>query len=156
MEKSNLAKGVNSFDAKVGDTLINFFNRNVTPYPTEVSGPKFEPIPIESQKDIMVNVARLHAQKEYERIMDLVKILQKQAEELKRRLELTDLVHQSVYTFQVVHGHTYWLLYDSDKNCTRLSMLGPNDWSTAAPKSYQYLFKVKWLGDYTWEEVLDE
>jgi hypothetical protein len=34
-------------------------------------------------------------------------------------------------------------------------MQGPNDWSTGAPEHYQYVTKVKWLGDYTWQEIVD-
>ena len=71
-EESNSAKGRTSFDVATGNTLVHFFNRNVTPYATESSGPKFDLIPVEKQKDVMVNVARLHAQQEYDRIMDLV------------------------------------------------------------------------------------
>lgn len=155
-EKSNSAKGRESYDSNVGNSLIHFFNRNVTPYATEAGGPKFDLIPVEKQKDIMVNVARLHAQQEYERIMDLVKVLQKQAEELKRRLDITDLVHQAKYEFQTYHGNIYWLLYDHRKNCSRLSLTGPNDWSTGKPEEYEYICKVKWMGDYTWLEVKDD
>lgn len=152
-ERLNSAKGTNSYDITVGDSLIHFFNRNVTPYPTEAGGPKFDLIPVEKQKDIMVNVARLHAQQEYDRIMDLVKVLQKQAEELKRRLDITDMVHQAKYDFQTYHGNTYWLLYDTRKKCTRLAHIGPTEWSTGKPEEYEYICKVKWMGDYTWMEV---
>ena len=155
-DKLNSAKGVASFDITTGNTLVNFFNRNVTPYPVEVGGPKFDLVPITKQKDIMLNVARLHAQQEYDRIMDLVKVLQSQAEDIKRRLDITDMVHQAVYTFQISHGQTYWLLFDSKDKCTRLSLLGPNDWCTGSPTQYEYLTRVKWLGDYTWIEVKDE
>ena len=154
--KSNLSKGRNSFDADLGTGLVQFFNRNVTPYPTEVGGPKFDLIPIEKQKDIMVNVARLHAQQEYERIMDLVKVLEKQAASIKRRLDITDMVHSAQYTFQIFHGNVYWLLFDNKDNCTRLSLLGPNDWCTGVPVQYEYICPVKWLGDYTWIEVESE
>lgn len=155
-ENSNSAKGRESYDITVDNSLIHFFNRNVTPYPTESSGPKFDLIPVEKQKDVMVNVARLHAQQEYDRIMDLVKVLQKQAEELKRRLYITDMVHSAKYDFQTYHGNIYWLLYDHRKNYTRLSMTGPNDWSTGKPEEYEYICKVKWMGDYTWLEVNNE
>lgn len=155
-ENSNSAKGRESYDITVDNSLIHFFNRNVTPYPTESSGPKFDLIPVEKQKDVMVNVARLHAQQEYDRIMDLVKVLQKQAEELKRRLYITDMVHSAKYDFQTYHGNIYWLLYDHRKNYTRLSMTGPNDWSTGKPEEYEYICKVKWMGDYTWLEVTNE
>ena len=153
---SNLSKGRNSFDADLGTGLVQFFNRNVTPYPTEVGGPKFDLIPVEKQKDIMVNVARLHAQQEYERIMDLVKVLEKQAASIKRRLDITDMVHSAQYTFQIFHGNAYWLLYDNKDNCTRLSLLGPKDWCTGVPVQYEYICPVKWLGDYTWIEVENE
>lgn len=152
-EKSNLAKGVDSFDATVGNNLVQFFNRNVTPYPTEIGGPKFDLVPVTKQKDIMVNVARLHAQQEYDRIMQLVEVLQKQAQQIKRRLELTDLVHSAKYDFQVYHGNIYWLVYDHRINLSRLVMHGPNEWFCGSPEEYEYICRMKWLGDHTWLEV---
>lgn len=155
VKKSNYAKGRNSYDANVGSSLITFFNRNITPYPTEVGGPKFDLIPIEKQKDVMVNAARLHAKQEYDRIMELVQVLQNQALQIKKRLDLTDMIHGAKYDFQLAHGHIYWLVLDSKINGTRLCIQGPEEWSTGVPKSYEYVCKVKWLGDYTWIEVDD-
>jgi len=152
-DKPNSAKGRTSFDAELGTGLVNFFNKNVTPYPTDVGAPAFDLVPVEKQKDIMLNVARLHAQQEYQRIMDLVAVLQKQADQIKRRLELTDAVHAAKYQFQVAHGNTYWLLYDTKDQCTRLSILGPDDWSSGPPVQYEYLTRMKWMGDYSWIEV---
>jgi hypothetical protein len=150
---SNLAKGRDSYDATLGNTLVEFFNRNVTPYPTEAGGPKFDLVPVEKQKDIMLNVARLHGKQEYDRIMDLVKVLQQQANAIKRRLEITDWVHAAKYDFQIAHGNIYWLVYDTRHTCTRLSILGPHDWSCGSPENYQYIARVQWLGDYSWQEV---
>lgn len=152
-DKPNSAKGRTSYDAVLGTGLVNFFNKNVTPYPTDIGAPKFDLVPVEKQKDIMLNVARLHAQQEYQRIMDLVAVLQKQADQIKRRLEVTDAVHAAKYQFQIAHGNTYWLLYDSQDSCTRLSLLGPDDWSSGPPVQYEYITRVKWMGDYSWIEV---
>lgn len=153
MNISNSAKGRFSFDSTSTGYLVNFFNKNITPYPTDVGGPKFDLVPVERQKDIMRNVARLHAEQEYNRIMDLVKVLQEQADQIKRRLLITDSVHAAKYQFQIFHGKIYWLAYDNKDSCTRLCMLGPDDWSTAPPKEYEYITRVKWLGDYSWIEV---
>ena len=153
MEKSNSAKGRTSYDSQIGDSVVPFFNRNITPYATESSGPKFDLVPVEKQKDIMLNVARMHAQQEYDRIMELVSVLQRQADELKRRLDVTDMVHGAVYEFQISHGQTYWLLFDSKIQKTRLCIQGPDDWTSGKPESYEYICQVKWLGDYTWIEV---
>ena len=151
--KSNVADGRDSQDMEVGGDLVAFINRNVTPYPTEVGGPAFDLIPIEKQKDIMVNVARMHAQQEYDRIMALVAVLQQQAESVKRRLEITDWVHAAKYDFQIYHGQCYWLLRERDSNRTRLIQTGPTEWTTGVPCDWEYICRVKWLGDYTWVEV---
>ena len=150
----NSAKGRDSFDVTTGNTLVHFFNRNITPYATEAGGVKFDLVPVESQKDLMVNAARMHAQQEYDRIMELVSVLQRQAADIKRRLDITDMVRAAKYDFQTYHGQTYWLVQDTRKNCTRLVHTGPTDWSTGPPEEYNYITQVQWLGDYTWQEVI--
>ncbi len=152
-KKSNLAKGRDSYDANIGDSVVPFFNRNVTPYPTEAGGPKFDLIPVTKQKDIMINHARLYAQQEYDRIMELVAVLQKQADDIKRRLDVTDAVHAAEYQFQVVMGQCYWLVWDKRKEKTLLVHHGPNDWSSGPPVDYEYQIQVKYMGDHTWMEI---
>jgi len=155
-KKPNSADGRDSYDSTSSGELIQFFNKNVTPYPTEVGGPAFDLIPIEKQKDIMVNVARLHARQEYSRIMELVAVLQRQADEVRKRVDITDLVHAAKYTFQIYHGQCYWLARDSRRGGTILVQTGPEEWTTTPPEYYEYICRVKWLGDYTWIEVDNE
>jgi hypothetical protein len=152
-ERPNVAKGRDSYDSDLGGTMVPFFNRNITPYATEAGGPRFDLVPVTKQKDIMLNVARLHAQQEYDRIVDLVRVLEGQAQQIKRRLEITDMVHAAVYNFQIAHGNIYWLVYDKRKDFTRLSINGPDDWATGIPEGYEYITQVKWLGDHTWIEI---
>jgi len=150
---SNILKGRDSFDATTGNVLVPFINRSAVPYATESSGPKFDLVPVEKQKDIMLNVARMHAQQEYDRIMELVSVLERQASQIKRRLEITDAVHAAEYQFQIAHGNVYWLVYDTRKNINRLCMRGPQGWSSGSPEDYQYIAQVQWLGDHSWIEV---
>jgi hypothetical protein len=152
-KKSNLAKGRHSYDANIGDSVVPFFNRNVSEYPTEAGGPKFDLIPVTKQKDIMINHARMYAQQEYDRIMELVAVLQKQAEGIKRRLDVTDAVHAAVYQFQPVMGQCYWLAWDKRKEHTLLTHHGPTDWSSGPPEDYVYQTQVKYMGDHTWLEI---
>jgi len=155
-KKLNLAKGRNIFDADIGVTLVPFFNRNVSEYPTEAGGVKFDLIPVEKQKDLMINHARMYAQQEYDRIVELVNVLEKQAQAIKRRLEITDAVHAAVYQFQPVMGNMYWLVWDQRKQHTLLTQNGPNDWSSSAPEDYEYQARVKYMGDHTWMEIDQE
>jgi hypothetical protein len=152
-KKSNVAKGKDSYDAEIGGGLVAFFNKNVTPYPTEVGAPSFDLIPVSKQKDIMINHARMYAQQEYNRIMELVAVLQKQADSIKRRLDVTDAVHAAEYQFQIVMGQCYWLVWDKRKEKTLLVHNGPKDWTTGVPEDYTYQVRVKYMGDHTWLEV---
>ena len=152
-KRSNVADGRNSFDITVGNVLVPFFNRNVSTYPTESGSPKFDLIPVERQKDLMVNHARMYAQQEYDRIMELVAVLQRQAEGIKRRLDITDMVHAAEYQFQVVMGNLYWLVVDHRKEKMLLVQTGPNDWTTGVPVDYEYISQVKYMGDHTWLEI---
>jgi len=144
-KRSNVSDGRTSFDITVGNVLIPFFNRNVSTYPTESSGPKFDLVPVTKQKDIMINHARMYAQQEYDRIMELVAVLQKQAEGIKRRLDITDMVHAAEYQFQVVMGNLYWLVWDRRKEQMLLVQTGPTDWTTGVPVDYEYLSQVKYM-----------
>jgi hypothetical protein len=153
---NNSANGVHSYDSTSTGNLIHFFNRNVSEYPTESSGPKFDLIPVTKQKDIMINHARLYAQQEYDRIMQLVTVLEQQAQQIKRRLEVTDAVHAAEYQFQIVMGNTYWLVWEKRKEKTLLVHTGPNDWSTGVPESYEYITQVKYMGDHTWMEIKED
>jgi hypothetical protein len=150
---SNLLKGRDSYDSTSTGALIPFLNRNVTPYATEAGGPKFEMVPVTKQKDLMINHARMYAQQEYDRIMELVSVLEKQAQQIKRRLEITDAVHGAVYQFQPVMGNKYWLVWDKRKQHTLLTQNGPDDWSSSAPEDYEYITNVKYMGDHTWLEL---
>ena len=155
-DKSNIIKGRNSFDVDIGGTLVPFFNKNVSEYPTEAGGVKFELVPVTQQKDLMINHARMFAQQEYDRIVELVNVLEKQAQDIKRRLEITDAVHAAVYQFQPVMGNIYWLVWNQRKQHTLLTQNGPDDWSSGAPEDYDYRAQVKYMGDHTWMEIKDE
>lgn len=151
---SNSAKGRDSFDITTGNTLVHFFNRNVTPYATSTLGPKFDLVPVEKQKDLMINHARMYAQQEYDRIMELVAVLEKQAQDIKRRLDVTDAVYAAEYNFQVVMGQCYWLVWHQRHSKNLLVHNGPTDWNTGAPDDYKYIIQVKYMGDHTWQEVI--
>lgn len=150
---TNSAKGRHSFDANIGGQLVNFVNRNVSPYPTDVGSPQFDLVPVTNQKDLMINTARMHAQQEYDRIMQLVTVLQQQAQDIKRRLEITDMVHAAEYNFKLYPGNYYWLINNTRTKRTELIQLGPSDWSTGSPSHYEYVCCIQWLGDYTWRQI---
>ena len=133
-------------------TKDDMMKRHAIAYPMELGAPKFELVPVEKEKDQMINIARLSAQQEYDRIMEVVAVLKKQADAIKRRLDITDMVHAAQYNFKIIPGKTYHLIYNKRKNIMLLSPMGPTDWSTGVPVDYEYRAKVICLGDYSWME----
>jgi hypothetical protein len=128
--------------------------RNSLPYPMELGSPAFAPIAIEKEKDILLNISKLNAKQEYDRIMEQVNVLKRQAEALANRMQVSEIMHQCKYGFKVVHGHYYYVYFNSYKNENVLSLNAPNSWS-ALPGHYTYIMTVRLMGDSTWEEVED-
>jgi len=87
---TNRARGTESKDAEIGNDIVEFINRSSSPYPTELGSPSFDLVEVQQQKDLMRNVARMHAQQEYDRIMEMVEVLKKQADNIQRRIAITD------------------------------------------------------------------
>jgi hypothetical protein len=133
-------------------TKDDMMKRHAIAYPMEVGAPKFDLVPVEKEKDQMINIARLSAQQEYDRIMEIVTVLQRQAEAIKKRLDVTDMVYKAKYNFKVIPGKKYYLILDKRKSIIILSPMGPNDWSSGPPVDYEYKARVICMGDYSWME----
>lgn len=152
---SNSAKGQKSFDSVSTGQLINFINKNVSEYPTEIGGPRFDLVPVQKEKDQMLNLARMYAQQEYDRIMAVVTVLQNQAQQIKRRLEITDLIYTAEYKFKIFPGQSYWLAENTNTSKPMLTLAGPTEWATGVPDHIKYICRVKYLADHTWTEVTE-
>jgi hypothetical protein len=87
--------------------------------------------------------------------MEQVNVLKRQAEALANRMQVSEIMHRCKYGFKVVHGHYYYVYFNSYKNENVLSINAPNSWS-ALPGHYTYIMTVRLMGDSTWEEVEDE
>ncbi|MBU3615260.1 DUF2452 domain-containing protein [Polynucleobacter sp. Latsch14-2] len=125
-------------------------------YPMEVSAPVFAPIKVVEEKDKAVNVARQNAKLEYDRIMEQAEVLMRQAKALQARLDATEMVHSAKFSFNPLHGKTYYLYYDARNAVNLLIQNSPKDWSCGIPGNWTYSMAVKKLGDSTWAVVEED
>lgn len=151
--QSNIAKGRYSKDATIGELEVAFINHNASEYPVTVGAVNFAPVAVEKEKDISLNVAREHAKQEYDRIMEMVHILQEQAKQLMDRVDATELVHSAEFSFITNHTRHYHIYFSTMHNKNILGMIGPNDWYAGQPTHYNYIATVRKKGDSTWEYV---
>ena len=153
MNDSNVLKGRNSKDANIGGELVAFINHSSSEYPVEVGAAFFAPVNVQEQKDLDLNVAKEHAKEEYNRIMEMVAILQEQAKKLASRLDATELVHTAEYGIRTIHNRTYHIYFNSCKNKNTLTPIGPTEWCAGPVEHLTYVASVKKKGDSTWEYI---
>lgn len=122
------------------------------PYALDRGAPKFELIDVKSKKDQNYNLATQQAQKEFENLKQIADVINKQAQQIKERLEISELIYHAEYNFVPVAGGDYWLVKDIKKDMLIVCILGPTDWSTEPPKNYQYISKIKYLPNGLWEK----
>lgn len=127
--------------------------RHSLPYPMEVSAPAFAPVPVQQAKDVILNQGRLHAQQEYERIMEQVEVLKRQADALTNRMAVSEMMHECVYGFKPVHGKIYYVYFDSYKQRHWLCHNHPDGWCAGPGEHNSFVMAVRMMGDSTWEEV---
>ena len=126
--------------------------RNSLPYPMELGSPAFAPIEVTKEKDIIYNMGKLHAKQEYERIMEQVEVLRRQADNLVHRMQVSDMMYDINMTFKPVHGKIYYVYLNTIKNVHWLSGNHPDSWS-ALGIHHKFVIAVQLMGDSNWCEV---
>lgn len=127
--------------------------KSIVPYGLDRGAPKFDIIETKTKKDQHYNLAVQQAQKEFENLKQIADVINKQAQQIKERLEITELVYNAERTFTPVVGANYWLIKDTKKNNIQIVVLGPKEWATNPPENYEYISEVKYLANGLWEKV---
>ena len=81
----------------------------------------------------------------YEQMQTLVK----QANDVKKRVEVSNRIYKANMNFDPIIGHTYYL-YRGKNGGDILSMISPKEWGKSMPYE-SYIAKVRLLSDHTWE-----
>lgn len=86
-------------------------------------------------------------------IVEQMRVLAKQVEELKERKRVSELIYAAAINFEPIIGKTYYL-YEKNEGINikpRLSLLSPKDWGEEKMKEHVFLAKVLLLADHTWK-----
>jgi hypothetical protein len=146
--KNILINGVDNI--KTDDN--NTDRRYALPYPMELGSPAFAPVPIREHKDIVLNNSKQLAKQEYDRIMEVVAVLEKQARDIARRMEISQVMHDCHYQFKPVVGNVYYVYHDEQKNRNWLSLSSPEQWMTLS-EHHRYVMSVQFMADSSWQEI---
>jgi len=84
-------------------------------------------------------------------IRQQIELLAKQAQEIRKRKELSVMIYEAKLSFKPQIGQVYHL-YEKRDNTHILSLVAPKEWGGAGPYK-QFLSSVQLLADHTWIEV---
>ena len=92
--------------------------------------------------------------RQFDQIFGQMKTLLDQANQLKKRVEISERIYQSEMGFSPVIGQEYHL-YTRENGADFLSMIKPKEWGRSKKWS-DYVGSVKLLSDHTWELLPDQ
>lgn len=84
-------------------------------------------------------------------IYDQMELLVNQANELKKRVEISEEIYTAEMGFKPLTGHTYHL-YEKEDGTKVLSMIGPKQWSQGN-KYKKFIATARLMGDHSWQII---
>lgn len=125
---------------------------SVLPYASSVSG-----VAIRPTKEGMIKHKALAAMDEQtnmqlNQIKEQIELLARQAQEIRKRKELSLMIYEAKLSFKPQIGQTYYL-YERKDGTHLLSLVAPQEWGGSGPYK-QFLAAVQLLADHTWKEML--
>lgn len=118
-------------------------------YAHSVGGFSVIPTEVGAIKGRAMKAMQGQTQKQMDQIYEQMKLLAKQVNELKDRVEVSNLIYDAEISFQPVIGEVYHLYEKSDGKQV-LSLVSPVEWGDKIPFK-KYIAKVTLLADHTWD-----
>lgn len=123
-------------------------NPHTLPYAHTVGGVVIKPIDKGRIKGRSLTAMYEQTEIQLNQIRKQIELLAEQANAIKKRVEISEIIYQAEINFQPIVGHTYHLYEKNDGNHV-LSLISPEEWGKNIP--FEFKNSVRLLGDKTWE-----
>jgi hypothetical protein len=84
-------------------------------------------------------------------IQKQVELMLAQANEIKKRISISEKVYTAKLSFEPFVGNIYHLY--KKEEAYQLLLVGPNEWGKSKKNSLEFIESVKLLSDHTWEII---
>lgn len=121
---------------------------HVLPYAHTVGSAVIKPIDRGKVTGLAVAAMYEQTDMQLDQIRKQVELLAAQAQEIQRRVEISERIYKVGMNFKPLIGHIYHLYTRADGS-EFLSMVAPQEWGRSAKSEFQAT--VKLLADHTWE-----
>ncbi|MES2374331.1 MAG: DUF2452 domain-containing protein [Bacteroidota bacterium] len=124
---------------------------SVLPYASSVGSVAIRPTKEGVIKHKALSAMEEQTNMQLDQIKQQIELLAKQAQEIRKRKELSLMIYEASLRFKPQIGHIYHL-YEKKDGTHMLSLVGPNEWGSAGPFK-QFISSVRLLADHTWVEM---
>lgn len=130
-------------------------NPGLLPYAHTVGGSVIKPIDEGKVKGNALAAMEQQTDMQMAQLYKQMELLAKQAEAIKKRKEVSEMVYMATMSFEPKIGHSYFLYQREDEKWV-VSMVGPNEWGRRGIPFESFIAKVRLLSDHTWEIIEEQ
>lgn len=124
---------------------------SVLPYSASVAGVAIRPTKEGVIKHKALSAMEDQTNMQLDQIKQQIELLARQAQEIRKRKELSMIIYEAKLNFKPQIGQVYHL-YEKRDSTHLLSLVAPQEWGLSGPFK-QFVSSVKLLADHTWVEV---
>jgi hypothetical protein len=144
-------KSVNADGQPFANTEVYHKQLSVLPYASSVGSVAIRPTEEGMIKHKALLAMEQQTDMQLDQIRQQIELLARQAQELRKRKELSLMIYEARLSFQPVIGQTYYM-YEKKDGSYLLSLVSPKEWGSSGPFR-QFISAVRLLADHTWMEV---
>lgn len=145
--QQGIATGGNNF------TNVEIYHKqlSVLPYASSVGSVAIKPTEEGAIKHKALLAMEQQTNMQLDQIRQQIELLAKQAQELRKRKELSMMIYSAKLSFTPIIGQCYYL-YEKKEDAYFLSLIHPKEWGGKGPFK-QFVSAVRLLADHTWMEL---
>jgi hypothetical protein len=127
-------------------------NPHLLPYAHTVGGAVIKPIDKGRTKGLAVKAMHKQTDMQLAQLRRQMELLAQEAEKIKRRVEISEIIYGADMGFKPLIGKTYHLYQRADDTAV-LSVIAPDEWGPRGCPFERFLSTATLLADHTWEIV---
>lgn len=125
-------------------------NPSSLPYAHTVGGALVKPIDKGRVKGLAVSAMYEQTEEQLNQIKRQIELLAIEAQDIHRRIELSEKIYLADIGFKPIIGKRYFL-YENGIESWTLSMISPEEWRSKCP--YDFSAEVQLMSDHTWKII---
>lgn len=126
-------------------------NPGLIAYPHTVGSVVIKPEDVGKLKSRALSAMHQQTDMHLLQIQKQVELLVSQANEIKKRIEISEKIYTATISFEPLVGHVYHLY--NKANEYKLMMISPDEWGRERAHELGYVNTVRLLSDHTWEII---